>query len=99
MPPSPNLPVAGAQPSLTDILKADPLYLEQGVDTAEASRITGVPVATLTTIRARGSGPAFIKVGNGKSVRYTRRALLEWMNSGRRVSTSDSGPEAAPAAA
>ena len=86
-------------PALADVLRDNPLFLDEGVDTAEAARITSVPAATLTTLRTRGSGPAFLKIGNGKSVRYTRRALLEWLNAGRRVSTSDSGPEAQPAAA
>ncbi len=41
----------------------------------------------------RGGGPIFIK--RGKKVLYTRRALFEWLQAGRRTSTSDPGEEAA----
>ena len=77
-------------PTLSEILKGDPLYLESAVGTEEASRITGVPAATLETKRTRGGGPPFIK--QGKRVLYRRRALLEWMDGfDERTSTSDTG--------
>ena len=65
-------------PTLSEILEGNPLYLEGAVGTEEASRITGVPAATLETKRTRGGGPAFIK--RGKTVMYRRRTLLEWMD-------------------
>ena len=80
-------------PPLAEILKANPLYLEEAVDTPGASGITGVPVPSLETMRTRGGGPVFIK--RGKKVTYTRRALLEWLEAGKRTSTSDPGPNAA----
>lgn len=83
---------ASSLPSLADILERDPLFLERAVDTREASRITGVPVATLETLRSRGGSAVFIK--RRKRVLYTRRALLEWMAAGERTSTSDPGPRA-----
>lgn len=87
-------PNAQQLPTLNEILQANPLYLDEAVDTPEASRITDHPVPTLETLRCRGGGPVFIK--RGKKVLYTRRALLEWLKAGERTSTSDPGPEAAP---
>ena len=82
-------PSPPALPSLTDILQANPGWLDEAVLTAEASRITGEPVPTLETKRVRGGGPVFLKLG--KSVRYTRRACFEYLAARRRTSTSDSG--------
>ena len=85
--------LAAALPSLADALRDNPGWLDEAVDTAEASRITGRPVATLETMRVRGGGPEFIK--RGKTVRYTRRACFEWNRTGRRANTSAPGAEAA----
>jgi hypothetical protein len=60
--------------------------LDEAVDTAEASRITGTPVTTLETLRSRGGGPEFIK--RGRTVRYLRRDLLAWLQAHRIASTS-----------
>ena len=78
-------------PALRDILRANPLYLEEAVDTREAARIIGYADSTLTTLRTRGGGPAFVK--RGRKVVYTRRTLLEWLRAGQRTSTSDPGQE------
>ena len=80
-------------PEFAEILKENPGWLDEAVDTAGASRITGIPVATLTTLRVRGGGPEFIK--RGKSVTYTRRACFSHNTAGRRRSTSDTGAETA----
>ncbi len=85
---NPSLP---ALPAFTDILQANPGWLDEAVPTAEASRITGEPVKTLETKRTRGGGPVFLKLG--KSVKYTRRACFEYLASRRRLSTSDTGQE------
>lgn len=79
-------------PSLADILKDNPGWLDEAVVTREASRITGEPVPTLETKRVRGGGPVFLKLG--KSVRYTRRACFEYLAARQRKSTSDLGQEA-----
>ena len=80
-------------PTLAEILKNHPLYLEGEVGTVGASEITGTPVASLETMRTRGGGPSFIK--RGKKVTYRRRTLLEWMRQpGERSSTSDMGEAA-----
>ena len=77
-------------PSLADVLKSNPTWLDEAVDTAEASRITGLAVATLSTLRSRGGGPSFIKVGQ-RAVRYQRRQLLQFLAERRRSSTSCDG--------
>ena len=76
-----------ALPSFADILQTNPGWLDEAVNTKEASRITGVPVASLETMRVRGGGPVFIKLG--KKVNYTRRACFEHLAARRRTSTSD----------
>ena len=82
-------PTVPALPAFEDILRENPGWLDEAVSTAEASRITGSPVATLETTRVRGGGPVFYKLG--KKVIYTRRSCFEWLAARRRTSTSDSG--------
>ncbi len=82
-----------ALPSFANILQDNPGWLDEAVPTAEASRITNEPVATLETKRVRGGGPVFLKLG--KSGRYTRRACFEYLAARRRTSTSDPGQAAA----
>lgn len=77
-------------PSLNDILKSSPGWLDEAVDTAEASHIIGFPVCTLHTWRSRGDGPPFLKIG-ARSVRYQRRTLLQWMAERQRRNTADTG--------
>jgi len=57
-------------------------WLDEFVTTAEASKITGVPKATLTTMRSRGGGSQYVVPVGTRLVRYQRRALFEWMFSG-----------------
>lgn len=64
-------------PDLRAILENNPGWLDEAIDTSAVSKLTGVPVCTLTTWRCRGGGPRFLKYG--KSVRYRRRAVLGWM--------------------
>jgi len=66
-------------PDLDVILEDNPGWLDEAIDTSAVSKLTGVPVCTLTTWRCRGGGPRFLKYG--KSVRYRRRAVLGWMES------------------
>lgn len=49
---------------------------DEAVDTHAAARITGLAVATLTTLRSRGGGPPFIKYG--RAVRYRAEDLRAW---------------------
>lgn len=75
-------------PGLDEVLKSCPGWLDEAVDTVEASRIIGCAVATLNTWRSRGGGPLFIKVG-GRAVRYQRRQLFQFLAEHRRRNTSD----------
>jgi predicted DNA-binding transcriptional regulator AlpA len=47
----------------------------------------GISLSWLAKTRMRGDGPAYIKVG--RSVRYPQAALLQWMKSRQRLSTSE----------
>ena len=85
-------PTLLALPSLTDILQDNPGWLDEAINTKEASRITGVPVASLVTQRVRGGGPVFFKLG--QKVIYTRRTCFEHLAARRRTSTSDAGEAA-----
>jgi len=77
-------------PSLGEILKQNPGWLDEAVDTAEASRIVGFPPCTLHTWRSRGDGPPFLKFGS-RSVRYQRRTLFRWLADRQRRNTADQG--------
>ena len=44
---------------------------------ADAAVYLGLSVATLERMRASGNGPPFVKIG--KSVRYARDAMDEWL--------------------
>ena len=83
---TPSLP---ALPTFADILQANPGWLDEAIDTKEASRITGVAEASLMTQRVRGGGPVFFKLG--QKVIYTRRTCFEHLAARRRTSTSDTG--------
>jgi excisionase family DNA binding protein len=54
----------------------------------EAAELLKVSLSYLAKARMRGDGPPFIKVG--RSVRYSEAALLQWMKSRQRLSTSES---------
>jgi hypothetical protein len=75
-------------PSLDDLAEQKPEWLYAAVDDAEASQIVGHSTSALATLRSRGGGPPFIK--SGKSVRYIRRDLLEWLYDRRVRNTSES---------
>jgi hypothetical protein len=75
-------------PALSEILKNNPGWLDEAVDTEEASRITGRPASTLETLRVRGGGPAFIQHPGSRAVRYRRRDCFDWNASNIRTSTS-----------
>lgn len=64
-------------PDIEDILRENPAWLDEAIDTPSVSRLTGVPVCTLATWRCRGGGPPFLKLGS--AVRYRRRTVLRWL--------------------
>ena len=56
------------------------------VDTTTAAKILNTKPGTLPIWRHYGKGPAFLKIG--RSVRYHKKDLMEYLASCRRVSTS-----------
>ncbi len=85
-------PPASPLPTFADILKENPGWLDELVDTHGASRIVGEAVKTLETKRVRGGGPEYVK--HGKLARYTRRACFVYAAAGRRRSTGDTNQAA-----
>jgi predicted DNA-binding transcriptional regulator AlpA len=53
----------------------------------EAARILKVSLSWLAKARMRGDGPAYVKLG--RSIRYAEAALIQWMKSRQRLSTSE----------
>jgi excisionase family DNA binding protein len=53
----------------------------------EAAKVLKVSTSWLAKARMRGDGPPYIRVG--RSIRYSEAALLQWMKSRQRLSTSE----------
>jgi excisionase family DNA binding protein len=53
----------------------------------EAAKLLKVSLSWLAKARMRGDGPPFIKVG--RAIRYSEAALVQWMKSQQRMSTSE----------
>jgi predicted DNA-binding transcriptional regulator AlpA len=53
----------------------------------EAAKVLKVSLSWLAKARMRGDGPPYIKLG--KPIRYAEAALLQWMKSRQRMSTSE----------
>ncbi|WP_417239480.1 helix-turn-helix transcriptional regulator [Celeribacter halophilus] len=68
----------------------DPDYYDRLIDEKEAANYLCYSVRALQNWRVRGGGPLFIKV-SGRSVRYTRRDLQEWINA-KRVANTTTAP-------
>jgi hypothetical protein len=53
----------------------------------EAAYLVALSPRTLETLRIRGGGPAFCRIG-ARAIRYKRSALLAWCTSRQRENTS-----------
>ena len=53
----------------------------------EAAKLLKCSLSWLAKARMRGDGPPYVKLG--RSIRYTEAALLQWMKSRQRLSTSE----------
>src|SRR5258708_39020029 len=84
-------------PDFSEILKSNPGWLDEAIDTEGASRITGRPISTLETLRVRGGGPRFVQQPASRAVRYRRRDLFEWLAAGVRSTTSGAKSRRRPA--
>ena len=76
------------QQHLQEILRRNPDYLDGLIDEREAAQFLGYSPRALQNWRARGGGPAFVKV-SGRSIRYRRLDLMNWTESRIRASTSE----------
>jgi predicted DNA-binding transcriptional regulator AlpA len=54
----------------------------------QAAQALSLSVSWLAKRRLAGDGPTYVKMGG--AVRYTESALLQWMKSRQRISTSES---------
>jgi excisionase family DNA binding protein len=53
----------------------------------EAAKLLKVSLSWLAKARMRGDGPPYIRIG--RSIRYNEAALIQWMKSRQRLSTSE----------
>ena len=53
----------------------------------DAANVLKVSLSWLAKARMRGDGPPYIRVG--RSIRYAEAALMQWMKSKQRSSTSE----------
>jgi predicted DNA-binding transcriptional regulator AlpA len=53
----------------------------------EAAKLLKVSTSWLAKARMRGDGPPYIRIG--RSIRYAEAALIQWMKSRQRLSTSE----------
>ena len=53
----------------------------------EAAKVLKVSLSWLAKARMRGDGPPYIRIG--RSIRYTEAAVVQWMKSRQRLSTSE----------
>jgi Helix-turn-helix domain len=63
-------------------------FNDEVLTTASAARFVLLSERTLEGYRVKGGGPPFIKATR-KSIRYFKSDLVRWLESNRRVSTSD----------
>jgi excisionase family DNA binding protein len=67
--------------------KPGPSALIRLLTVKEAAQLLRVSASWLAKARMRGDGPPYIRVG--RSVRYSEAALVQWMKSRQRLSTSE----------
>jgi excisionase family DNA binding protein len=53
----------------------------------EAAKLLKVSLSWLAKARMQGDGPPYIRIG--RSIRYSEAALLQWLKSRQRLSTSE----------
>lgn len=75
-----------------ELLQKHSAWLLTAVNTAEASRILGIPIESLTTLRCRGGGPMWVRPEGTKYVRYFVFHLIDWaLSGGIKRNTADDG--------
>jgi hypothetical protein len=78
-----------AEPPLEPTLKStrEPNWREHLLTAKEAARFLRVSSSWLAKSRMRGDGPPYAKIG--RSIRYREDALIQWLRSQARLSTSE----------
>jgi len=66
---------------------------DEVLDTKSAARFVLLSERTLEGFRVKGGGPPYLKATK-KSIRYFKSDLVRWLESNRRVSTSDGAEQA-----
>jgi len=74
-------------PSVEALLQSHPDFFDAAMPPNDAADFIGSTVAALAQMRTRGDGPEYIRVAphtdkRGRvrgPIRYTRRALIEWL--------------------
>jgi len=61
--------------------------IERLLTPKEAADLLRVSMSWLAKARMRGDGPPYLRIG--RSIRYSEAALLQWMKSRQRLSTSE----------
>ena len=61
--------------------------IERLLTPKEAANLLRVSLSWLAKARMRGDGPPYIQIG--RAIRYSEAALLQWMRSRQRLSTSE----------
>ena len=69
-----------------EIHQKEPLNNSLPLTTEEAAPFLGIKPSTLEVWRCRGEGPTFLKIG--RSVRYRKSDLLDFLEKSVRQSTS-----------
>lgn len=78
----------GGNPMTTNTQNSAQLLTE-----IEVAELLSIRPTTLRRWRWAGRGPSFVKIGT--AVRYDPTVLADFIDAGRRTSTSDPGPQAA----
>jgi hypothetical protein len=74
-------------PSVEVLLKSHPDFFDTAITPGEAAALIGSTVAALAQMRTRGGGPPYTRISSHTDsrgyvrgpIRYTRRALIEWL--------------------
>jgi hypothetical protein len=67
--------------------REDSERLEQLLTARDAGNFLRLSISWLAKARMRGDGPPYVKLG--RAIRYREGALVQWLRSQQRLSTSD----------
>jgi excisionase family DNA binding protein len=76
--------IPGVDPTAPQRPGGVPLHL---LSPKEAAKLLKVSTSWLAKARMSGDGPPYIRIG--RSIRYSEAALLQWLKSRQRLSTSE----------